>query len=192
LCRRQYQDRTSVLRKTDVKTGWFRPFLIHPKKGKFFKEGNMKKLHMVIPLVILLCFAFSCQFWSEDVAEEKEPLVDIAAEKEAVLKVLEMVVDAEKRQDADATVKFFTDDVIVQPPDMPQIQGTQALYDLYTEFMFKMPYTSFDSKSTETIVSPSGDMAYDDGKIKELFAIEDYIGLYMQLGMELKPKKAKK
>lgn len=120
----------------------------------------MKKLLLVIPLVILLCFTFSCQ-QGEEVAEE--PLVDIAAEKEAVLKVLEMVVDAEKRQDADAAVKFFTDDVIVQSPDMPQIQGTQALYDLYTEFMFKMPYTSFDSKSTETIVSPSGDMAYDVG-----------------------------
>ena len=29
-----------------------------------------------------------------------------------------------------------------------------------------------------------------DGKIKELFAMEDYLGLYMQLGMELKPKEA--
>ena len=88
--------------------------------------------------------------------------VDIEAEKVAISKVLEMTVDAEKRQDADAATKFFTDDVIVQPSDMPQIQGTQAQYDLYTEF-FKMPYTSFDSKSTETIVAPSGDMAYDIG-----------------------------
>ena len=83
------------------------------------------------------------------------------AEKVAISKVLEMTVDAEKRQDADAAVKFFTDDVIVQPSDMPQIQGTQALHDLYTEF-FKM-LTSFDSESTETIVAPSGDMAYDIG-----------------------------
>jgi len=96
--------------------------------------------------------------------------VDIAGEKEAILKVMEMTVDAEKSQDADAAVKFFTDDVIVQPSDMPQIQGTQALYDLYTEF-FKMPYTSFDSKSTETIVAPSGDMAYDIGW--NLFVFEE-------------------
>jgi len=89
--------------------------------------------------------------------------VDIEAEKVAILKVMEMTVDAEKRQDADAAVKFFTDDVIVQSPDMPQIQGTQALHDLYTEFMFKMPYTTFDSKSTETIVASSGDMAYNIG-----------------------------
>ena len=120
----------------------------------------MKKSLLIIPLIILLCFTFGCQ-QGEDVAEE--PAVDIAAEKEAVLKVLEMNADAEKRQDADAAVKFFTDDVIVQAPDVPQIQGTQALHDLYTGFMFKMGYASFDSKSTETIVSPSGDMAYDVG-----------------------------
>ena len=95
--------------------------------------------------------------------------VDIEAEKVAILKVMEMTVDAEKRQDADAAVKFFTDDVIVQPSDMPQIKGTQALHELYTEF-FKMPYTTFDSKSTETIVAPSGDMAYDIGW--NLFIIE--------------------
>jgi len=28
----------------------------------------------------------------------------------------------------------------------------------------------------------------DDGKVQEWFAIEDYLGLYMQLGNELKPK----
>ena len=27
-----------------------------------------------------------------------------------------------------------------------------------------------------------------DGKIEQWFAVEDYLGLYMQLGMELKPK----
>ena len=120
----------------------------------------MKKLLTIIPLVILLCFAFGCQ-QGEEVAEE--PVVDVAAEKEAVLKVLEMTADAEKRQDADAAVEFFTDDVIVQAPDVPQIQGTQALHDLYTGFMFKMGYASFDSKSIETRVSPSGKMAYDVG-----------------------------
>jgi hypothetical protein len=31
-----------------------------------------------------------------------------------------------------------------------------------------------------------------DGKVIEGFAIEDYLGLYMQLGMELKPKEGEK
>ena len=84
-------------------------------------------------------------------------------EKEAIAKMMEQAVKAEKNKDADTAVKFFTDDVIVQPADMPQIQGTQALHDLYTGFMFKLPYISFDSKSIETIVAESGDMAYDMG-----------------------------
>jgi len=120
----------------------------------------VKKLLMVLPLVFLLCFAFSCQK-AEEAAEE--PAVDIALEKEAVSKVAEMMVAAEVRQDADAAVSFCTDDVIVQPPDMPQIIGTQALHDLYTGYMFKLGYESFLSGSTETVVSPSGDMAFNTG-----------------------------
>ncbi|MCY1720441.1 DUF4440 domain-containing protein [Prolixibacteraceae bacterium Z1-6] len=88
--------------------------------------------------------------------------VDLNAEKIAISKVIEMLVDAEIRQDADAAIEFFTDDVIVQPSDMPQIQGTKEQHELYKEF-FKMPYTSFDSKSVETIIAASGDMAYDIG-----------------------------
>ena len=120
----------------------------------------MKKLLLILPLVFLLCFAFSCQK-AEEVAEESA--VDIEAEKEAVLKVVEMMIAAEVRQDADAAVSFCTNDVIVQPPDMPQIKGAQALHDLYTGFMFKLDYESFNSGSTETVVSPSGDMAYNTG-----------------------------
>ena len=40
----------------------------------------MKKLFMVLPLVFLLCFTFSCQK-AEEVAEE--PVVDVEAEKAA-------------------------------------------------------------------------------------------------------------
>jgi len=41
----------------------------------------MRKLLIFIPLVLLLCFTFSCQK-SEEVAEE--PVVDVEAEKEAI------------------------------------------------------------------------------------------------------------
>ena len=87
--------------------------------------------------------------------------VDIEAEKTALKETLEKTVDAEKRMDADAVVTLFTEDVIVQPQDMPQISGTQALHDLYIEFFKTL--VSMDSKSTENIVASSGDMAYDTG-----------------------------
>lgn len=88
--------------------------------------------------------------------------VDLEAEKAAIIKVMEMAVEAEKNRDADAAVTFFTDDAIIQPADMPQIQGTQALHDLYIEF-FKMPDMTFESQSTETVVASSGDMGYNIG-----------------------------
>ena len=56
----------------------------------------MKKLLMVIPLVILLCFTFGCQ-QGEEVAEE--PVVDIEAEKEAVAESLQKLVDAAVSED---------------------------------------------------------------------------------------------
>ena len=120
----------------------------------------MRKYLSVIPVVLMLCFSFGCEKGEE---ATEGPVVDIQAEKEAVLKLAEMMVAAEVRQDADAAVSFCTEDVIVQPPDMPQIIGTQALHELYTGFMFKLGYKSFNSGSTETVLSPSGDMAYNAG-----------------------------
>jgi hypothetical protein len=35
-------------------------------------------------------------------------------------------------------------------------------------------------------------MVIASGKIRELWALEDYLGFYQQLGMELKPTEAKK
>ena len=88
--------------------------------------------------------------------------IDLEAEKAAIIKVMEMTVEAEKNRDADAAVTFFTDDAIIQPADMPQIQGIQALHDLYIEF-FKMPDMTFESQSTETVVASSGDTGYNIG-----------------------------
>ena len=45
----------------------------------------MKKLFMILPLVFLLCITFGCQ-QGEEVVEE--PVVDIAAEKQAAEKVI--------------------------------------------------------------------------------------------------------
>jgi len=88
--------------------------------------------------------------------------VDLKAEKDVLLETLKKLVAAEVRQDADAAVEFFTDAAIIQPSDMPQIQGVKAQYDLYKE-VFKLPYSSFDSKSTHTEIAASGDLAYDIG-----------------------------
>ncbi|MGD9347390.1 MAG: hypothetical protein PVH84_16100 [Candidatus Aminicenantes bacterium] len=68
----------------------------------------MKKLFMVLPLVILLCFTFGCQ-QGEEVAEE--PVVDIAAETEAMKEVFWAYAN-DLAKDVELSASTLTDDVI--------------------------------------------------------------------------------
>ncbi|MDH4219969.1 MAG: nuclear transport factor 2 family protein [Candidatus Aminicenantes bacterium] len=74
----------------------------------------MKKLIMVIPLVILLCFTFGCQ-QAEEVAEEPEPVVDIEAEKAAVKAWIDDFVKCWETEDMELFSKIVAhdDDMVV-------------------------------------------------------------------------------
>jgi len=74
-----------------------------PSQAK--KEGKMKKLLMVIPLVILLCIAFGCQQGEEPV---KEPVVDVEAEKANVQTVFDQYAEAWKAQNIDLFSEIFS------------------------------------------------------------------------------------
>jgi len=80
----------------------------------------MKKLLMVIPLVFLLCFTFSCQ-QAEEVAEE--PVVDVEAEKANILAVFDQYAEAWKALNIDLFSEIFSHDA-----DMV-IFDTQTRYD---------------------------------------------------------------
>jgi len=112
---------------------------------------------MIIPLVFLLCFTFSCQ----KQAEEAKPGVDIEAEKQAIRELIQEWFEAENRKDLEATVRACADDIIAQLPNMPQAEGREAMRNFYTEF-FKM-LVSIEGGSTKVVVSAAGDMAYDFG-----------------------------
>ena len=86
----------------------------------------MKKLLMVIPLVILLCFTFSCQK-GEEVAEEPgvKPLSD---EDVAALKAMyDDWIQAVKSGEWDTAANFYTTETVVMPPNMPLIEGREAV-----------------------------------------------------------------
>jgi ketosteroid isomerase-like protein len=76
---------------------------------KFHGGVNMKKLFMVLPLVFLLCFAFSCQK-AEEVAEKAEPVVDIEAEKVNVKSVIDMIRTSFETEDMEMLSKCFSHD----------------------------------------------------------------------------------
>jgi ketosteroid isomerase-like protein len=68
----------------------------------------MKKLLLVIPLVILLCFTFACQAYEE---APEEPAVDVEAEKANIRMVLDQYAEAWKSLNIDHFSKIFSHDV---------------------------------------------------------------------------------
>ena len=68
----------------------------------------MKKLLLILPLVFLLCFTFSCQQYLEEVAEE--PVVDVEAEKANIRTVLDQYAEAWKSSNIDHFSKIFSHD----------------------------------------------------------------------------------
>ncbi len=67
----------------------------------------MKKLLLILPLVFLLCIAFGCK-QAEEVAEE--PVVDIAAEEEAIRDTMKTSIDGLNNHDIQAHLSTLTED----------------------------------------------------------------------------------
>ena len=84
----------------------------------------MKKLLMVIPLVILLCFTFSCQ-QGEEVAEEA--VVDISVDIEANKNLNDAWDEAFNAGDIDRLLSIYTDDAVMIPPNEPALIGKEEI-----------------------------------------------------------------
>ena len=104
----------------------------------------MKKLLLVIPLVILLCFTFGCR-QGEEVAEE--PAVDVEADVKA-LKALSDEFDALLNAgDPEGLVALiYAEDAVRMPPNEPMWKGKAAILarmkkraELYTYYLDNVP-----------------------------------------------------
>ena len=126
----------------------------------------MKKLFMVLPLVFLLCFTFSCQK-AEEVAEE--PAVDIEAEVAAIESLMNQVEKAFNEGDLDAYMATIADDAIVMPPGESALIGKEAIQDWYG-FIESM---SFDMKIFIDELEVSGDWAFHRSHWKGSWIAED-------------------
>jgi uncharacterized protein (TIGR02246 family) len=125
----------------------------------------MNKLLMVIPLVFLLCFTFGCQ-QGEEVAEE--PLVDVAAEEEAIRKLTTDWFADELSRDMEASLSYLAPDAMFQFEGAPTVVGTTAIRAAYEE-IFKLPFTDWMIEPRTVVVAASGDLAYDIGSFKMVF-----------------------
>ncbi len=126
----------------------------------------MKKLLMIIPLVILLCFTFGCQ-QGEEVAEEVGVKAlsddDVAAIKAST----EEFIQAVRSGDSAAFAAMYTEDAVFMPPNQPMVQGQAAIQTWMEEFP---AITKFNLTAVE--IDGQGDLAFVRGTYSMTIAPE--------------------
>lgn len=112
----------------------------------------MKKLFFIMPMVFLLCIAFSCQK-AEEVAEE--PAVDIDAEEAAVRAALMSMSNALSELDLEGLISCWADDVIGVSGLRDKEASSERFKEIFSEGNI------WNVKSVDkVVVSASGDLAY--------------------------------
>ncbi len=117
---------------------------------------------------------------------------DVEAEKEAIRDLVATTFEAEQQKDMSAVLNYFSEDAVVQLPNMTRIQGVEALKEFYYEF-FKY-LVSIEGESIEVNISEAGDMAWDYGWNRSVVngpdgPVEDkgkYLGIYKKINDEWK------
>lgn len=89
--------------------------------------------------------------------------VDVAAETEAVRARSAGVVAAEAAFDVPTALAFWADDAIVQGAGAPQIQGKDAIGELYGQYFESGMLKEFSGTTEYLEVSAAGDLAYEYG-----------------------------
>jgi len=179
----------------------------------------MKKYLCVVPLVLLICFTFACQDKAAMAELEKfKAQVKLEEQNKEVVSNFFAAID---RNDFDKLKQLAADDFSLKAPGLAEPWGLDAVIQVikthYASFpdwkhkiedvvaegdkvavrlaqdgTHKAPYEGI--LPTEKIVTvPALVMiVLENGRVKEFWAVENYLDFYQQLGMELKPKEAKK
>jgi uncharacterized protein (TIGR02246 family) len=88
-------------------------------------------------------------------------MINIEVEKAAIERQMKAMEVAENRKDLGAMLEAMTEDVILQLGGSPQIQGRDAVRQIYEGFFQVFVSTSITTLGTQ--VSTSGDMAWQYG-----------------------------
>ena len=167
----------------------------------------MRKICMLLPLFLIICFMVGCQD-KEAMAELEEFRAQAALEeqnKELTKKVFEEI----DKQNFDVIDEFFTEGYIAHFPPYPDskleafkqsLQETYSALPDYThtiedivakgdKVIVRLTNRGTEKASGKKIEFPVILMSkIADGKVIETWAMVDYLGQAQQLGMELKPK----
>ena len=128
----------------------------------------MKKLFMILPLVLVLCFAFSCQQGEE--AAEAVGVAPLSAEDVAAIKAIGPALDkANLAGDFDAVVEMMSEDILLMNPNEQIIQGRAKTLEWFNAFK---PATFTEHRHELLEVDGYGDIAYARGAYKNAFIFE--------------------
>ena len=89
-------------------------------------KKSMLQITMIIPLTLLLCFAFGCKQPTEEMAEEAGP-VDVEADIAAVKEILNQYAVASNAGDFDLWISLWADDGVQMPPNAPVRIGKEQI-----------------------------------------------------------------
>ena len=96
---------------------------------------------------------------------------DIGAEERTIRDMVQRWFEAETRKDVGATVGFMSEDVVLQAPNMAQIDGRKAATDFFRAFFDAL--VSIDGSAAKVEISEAGDFAYGLGPNRTVMAGPD-------------------
>jgi steroid delta-isomerase-like uncharacterized protein len=179
----------------------------------------MKKLCMILPLALILCLMVGCQ--DKEAMAELEAMkakAEVEEQNKELAKELFAAIDA---GNFDKLKELFADDFSLKVPGFPEPWGTDMLFQVIKSHYKAFPdwthviedaIAEGDKVAVKLIQNGTHKAEYEgipatgikatlpamhlftvkNGKVADWFAVEDYLGLYMQLGMELKSKEGEK
>ena len=178
----------------------------------------MKKLYLVLSLALILCFTFGCQ--DKAAMAELEEFKAQAAVEEQNKEIVRQLYEAIDEQNFDTFLELRASDGVCHIPGVPEAVPIEAVTEVIKAYYEAFPDSTHDVKtviaegdmvairftqvSTHTGdyegIPPTGNkisvecqhmLRLANGKVAEVWLVEDNLGMMMQLGMELKPKEEK-
>jgi predicted ester cyclase len=179
----------------------------------------MKKLLMILPLALILCFMVGCQ--DKEAMAELEEFRAQAAVEEQNKEIVRQLYKAIDEQNFDTLLELSASDGVCHIPGVPEAVPIKAATDVIKSYYEAFPGSIHDIKaviaegdmvvirftqvSTHTGdyegIPPTGNkisvegqhmLRMANGKVAEIWLVEDNLGMMMQLGMELKHKEGEK
>lgn len=115
----------------------------------------------------------ACQQKTEQAGEMTEPSVDVQAEKQALDQLRDSYQQAVAAKDAEALVGFWTDDVVWINPDGSTLRGHDAIREANRPMIEAPGTASMTINPENTVVSSSGDIAYEYGSYTTTMSTPD-------------------